>query len=311
MAGGDEVEPATAVAAEALLDVLHELAPDRLERVDAERAGVCGLAGHLALAVVALGEDGEQHVVLRVDAQVGRQVGARLAHVRRLHQVVGPAALADAVDGDLGVGVVVLVVVADAHQLGDEGRRRRVLHLRREEVAEALRAEAVHVVDGVALARQRVDEHARARGDGRLGDHEHLVAVQAARRHGGHLGPVRRVAGEGDAHVHHLRHRRVGRAGRDERHRRRRRVVGHHGLAHHLRHVRDVVQVAHRADALEDAAAHDEARRRVVYDERLVHVVGELLGDGRRAVEHGALGRVLLRARHVLHDELQVGRQLV
>lgn len=287
MAGGDEVQAAGAVAGEAALDVLHELPADALERVHAQRRAGRRLDGVLALARVALREHGVQHVVLGRDAQVAGQVRAGLAHVGGLHQVVLLAGRVGelALDGDLRVRVVVLVVVAHPHQLGDEGRRRRVLHLHRHEVREALAGEAVHVVDRVALARQRVEELAGARGDGRLRDREHVVGVQRARADGGQLGPVRRVARVRDADVHDLRHGRVGRPWRDEGHGGRRRVVGHHGLLDDLRHVRDVVQVAHVADALVHGAARDEPRRRVVDHQGLVHVVGRLHHDVGRAVQ--------------------------
>lgn len=246
MAGRDEVKSSAADAVEAVLDVGHELAANVLERVDAEGARLARLHGGVALGFVALGEDGKQDVVLRRDAERRRQIGAGLADVGGLHQVV-VVLLVAALDGDLGVRVVVLVVVAHANQLGAEHgrRRRRRLHLGGEEVAESFRAEAVNVVDGVALPGERVDKHARAGGDRRLGDHEHAFPVQAATGHGRHLGPVGRVARVGDAHVQHLADRRVGRTGRHERHGRRSRVVGHHCLFYFLLHVRDVVQVAH------------------------------------------------------------------
>ena len=53
----------------------------------------------------------------------------------------------------LCVGVVVVVVLTDAHQFGHVGRHHRLLHLRREEVAEALAGEPVDVVDRVPLPR--------------------------------------------------------------------------------------------------------------------------------------------------------------
>ena len=87
-----------------------------------------------------------------------------------LDQGVVRAVRAEALDGDLGVAVVVAVVVADPHQLAVVGRGRGVAHLRGQEVGESLAGEPVHVVDGVALPGQRVDEHPGARGDGRLGD---------------------------------------------------------------------------------------------------------------------------------------------
>ena len=315
VAGRDEVEAAGAVAGEAGLDVLHELPADGLEGVDAERRARGRLDRHLALAVVALREDGEQHVVLGRDAQVRGQVGAGLADVGRLHQVVLAGAGARgllALDGDLRVRVVVLVVVAHAHQLGDEGRRRGGPHLHRHEVGEALAGEAVHVVDGVPLPRQRVEELAGARRDGRLRDREHVVGVQRARAHRGQLGPVGRVARVRHAHVHDLRHGRVGRARRDEGHGGRGRVVGHHGLLDDLRHVRDVVQVAHVADALVDGAARDEPRRRVVDDQGLVDVVRRLDHDVGGAVQqHRAVRVVILGARRLGDDQVQVRGQLV
>ena len=64
---------------------------------------------------------------------------------------------------DLSVGVVVSVVLADADEFGEVGRRHRLLHLRRQEVAEALAGEPVDVVDRVALPRQTVDTDPRSR----------------------------------------------------------------------------------------------------------------------------------------------------
>ena len=86
--GRDEVESSVSLAAEAALNVVHELAADRLERVDAQRRRPARLGRHVALGRVALAEGGEQDVVLGRDAQFGRQVWARLTHVGRLHQVV-------------------------------------------------------------------------------------------------------------------------------------------------------------------------------------------------------------------------------
>ena len=78
-----------------------------------------------------------------------------------LHQVVVPTgvAAANALDGDLRVGVVVTIVVAHAHQFGVEGARCRLLHLGSKEIGKTLGGKAVNVVNGVALTGQTVDEH--------------------------------------------------------------------------------------------------------------------------------------------------------
>ena len=67
-AGRDEIQSAVAVSAEAALDVVHKLAADRLERVDAEGRAGAGAGRHVAVGRVALGEDAEEDVVLRADA---------------------------------------------------------------------------------------------------------------------------------------------------------------------------------------------------------------------------------------------------
>ena len=81
--------------------------------------------------------------------------------------VVG-AVPALALDGDLGVAVVVAVVMADPDQLAVVGGGRGVAHLRGQEVGEALGGEPVYVVDGVTLPGQRVDKHPSARSDSGL-----------------------------------------------------------------------------------------------------------------------------------------------
>ncbi len=79
-----------------------------------------------------------------------------------------------------------------------------LLHLRGQKVGEAFRRKPVDVVDRVSLARQRVDEHPGAGGDGRLGDLEERARVETSGRNGGNFGAVRTVAGERHTHVHHL-----------------------------------------------------------------------------------------------------------
>ena len=69
-----------------------------------------------------------------------------------------------ALDGYLGVAVVVAVVMADPDQLAVIGRGRGVAHLRGQEVGETLGGEPVNVVDRVTLPGQRVDKHPSARG---------------------------------------------------------------------------------------------------------------------------------------------------
>ena len=79
-----------------------------------------------------------------------------------------------------------------------------LLHLRGQKVGEAFRRKPVDVVDRVSLARQRVDEHPGAGGDGRLGDLEERARVETSGRNGRNFGAVRTVAGERHPHVHHL-----------------------------------------------------------------------------------------------------------
>ena len=83
---GDEVQAPGALAAEAPLDVGHELAADVLEAVDAERGVPARLARDVALAGVRRGEHGEHDVVLRRHPEVRGQVRARLAHVGGLER---------------------------------------------------------------------------------------------------------------------------------------------------------------------------------------------------------------------------------
>ena len=84
--GRDEVQAPGSLATEAPLDVRHELPPDVLEAVHTEGALLTGLAGDVALTGVRRAEHGEHHVVLRRHAEVGRQVGAGLAHIGRLEE---------------------------------------------------------------------------------------------------------------------------------------------------------------------------------------------------------------------------------
>ena len=81
--------------------------------------------------------------------------------------VVG-AVPALALDGDLGVAVVVAVVMADPDKLAVVGRGRGVAHLRGQEVGETLGGEPVDVVDGVSLPGQRVDKHSSPGSDSGL-----------------------------------------------------------------------------------------------------------------------------------------------
>ena len=85
-----------------------------------------------------------------------------------LDQGVVCAVSALALDGDLGVAVVVAVIMAHPDQLAVVGRGRGVPHLRGQEVGEALRGKPVNVVDGVTLPGQRVDKHPSSRGDSGL-----------------------------------------------------------------------------------------------------------------------------------------------
>ena len=83
---GDEVQAPGALAAEAPLDVGHELAADVLEAVDAERGVPARLARDVALTGVRRGEHGEHDVVLRRHPEVRGQVRAGLAHVGGLER---------------------------------------------------------------------------------------------------------------------------------------------------------------------------------------------------------------------------------
>ena len=56
---------------------------------------------------------------------------------------------ADALDGNLGVGVVVTIVMAHAYQFGVVRRRGGLLHLGSEEIGEPLRGKSVNVVNRV------------------------------------------------------------------------------------------------------------------------------------------------------------------
>ena len=54
------------------------------------------------------------------------------------------------------------------------------LHLRGQEVREALGGEAVHIVDGVALPGQRIDKHTRSCSHSRLGNLKINSILEAA-----------------------------------------------------------------------------------------------------------------------------------
>ena len=77
-----------------------------------------------------------------------------ILHNVYLDEGVVSAVPALALDGDLGVAVVVAVVMADPDQLAVVGGGRGVAHLRGQEVGEALGGEPVYVVDGVTLPSQ-------------------------------------------------------------------------------------------------------------------------------------------------------------
>lgn len=144
-----------------------------------------------------------------------------------------------------------------------------MLQLRGQEVGEALRREAVHVVDQVRFARVRIDEDARAGGHCGRCDLEHFALLQGARGDGRDLAAVRRVAGVGDAHVHDVGDGRRRRPGRNEGDRGAALVVGDHRLLDGVLDLADVLQRAHGAGALEDAAARDQAAGAVVDEEHL------------------------------------------
>ena len=120
--GGDEAEPAHTLASEAALDVAHKLSPDRLEGVDAEGRAGPRLGGHVVAGGVVLGEDGKQDVVLREDAQLGRQVRPRFVHVSRLDQIVFGSVLAVAFDRHLFHSHQIPHQVSEWNQSGDAGR---------------------------------------------------------------------------------------------------------------------------------------------------------------------------------------------
>ena len=90
--------------------------PNGFEWVNAECAVLARLARDVALGAVAFREDGEENVVLGSDAKIGREIWSGLADECGLNEVIIFARRAlDAFDGDLGVGVVVAVVVANAN----------------------------------------------------------------------------------------------------------------------------------------------------------------------------------------------------
>ena len=82
-----------------------------------------------------------------------------LADERRLDEWIVRPSLGHALQRNLGVWVIVLVVVTHPHYLTVVGGGGGVAHLSSQEVGESLAGEPVDVVDGVALASQRVDEH--------------------------------------------------------------------------------------------------------------------------------------------------------
>lgn len=146
----DESKTSFAVAAEAPLNIPHELPPDGLERVNTE----CTLGSRSTIiGSIALGEDGEKHVVLCRNSKVSGQIRASFSDVRGLHEVIN-SALVCAVDGHLSVRVVMLIIMADSDQLGNVDGCICALHLSGQEVAEALTAESVDVVDRIPLPRQ-------------------------------------------------------------------------------------------------------------------------------------------------------------
>ena len=87
-----------------------------------------------------------------------------------LNQRVVCSILADALYGDLGVGVVVAVVVAHSHQLAVVGTGGRVAHLAGEEIGETLGIKTIDVIDGISLPCQGVDKHPCPSCDGSLGN---------------------------------------------------------------------------------------------------------------------------------------------
>ena len=73
-----------------------------------------------------------------------------------------------------------LIIMADPDNLADVGWVAGALHLRGQEVREALGGEAVHIVDGVALPGQRIDKHTRSCSHSRLGNLKINSILEAA-----------------------------------------------------------------------------------------------------------------------------------
>ena len=234
---------------ETLLNVVHKLAPDGFERIDAEGGASCRSVAHFsAFGRIRLSENGVEDVILCPDAQFGGQIRSRFVHVGRLHQIVSRPVLRHALQRHLRVRVIVSIVLADADQFGDVGRIvGRFPHLRREEVGETLGRETVNVVDGVTIATQRVDRNPSPRRHFHFGDLKHFVAGQRTRRNGRHFRPVWRIARVGDANVEDVRTGRIGWSWGDKNNRRRRRVIGHHRLSHFHQLFAYVLQVPHAA----------------------------------------------------------------
>ena len=306
----------------AQLDVLQERRPDILHGIDAHGRV------HAAPALVRVREGRHQDLV-RVSVEVAQGLAKpqpRGHDLRGLQHVVVHVVLR-ALQGDVGVGEEVDVVLAHLHDPGDEHVVGPVLHrvvLHGQEIAEAVVAKAGHVVDAEVGADLALEVDGRGHAPQRVGDGgegEAVAAAQAPAADGWHFvavdarGPGSPRVGGGD--VEDVV--RVGGGARsDEGHSGAVLRVGGDGEvgdvvgAVVLLRVGDVGERAGLAGALVDAAAGDEHPLGAVQQQDLVVVVRALparaaLVVGRRE----AVEAVLLGSRHRLPEEVQVRVQLV
>ena len=239
-------------ATETLLDILRELLAHQPHWVDAEG----GLGSRVGRGVVALGEDGVQHVLRSGDVEALRQHFSGLAQVGRLHDVVVTAGPVRALQLHLHVGIEVVVVLAHPEDLGDVLLALGAALLDGDHVTEVLRPEPVHVGDREGLALLHLDLDVRLAEVVGVGQAE--VAESAAGEGRNPLAPdVLARAGPGGADVED-----VGLEAPGLR-RRARGDVGHGGgvlVVGHHRHVvgsvalADVVQVPLLAVPVKQAA---------------------------------------------------------
>ena len=91
-------------------------------------------------------------------------------HIFYLNQRVVCSILADALYGDLSVGVVITVVMTHPDQLAVVRTGAGVPHLTGEEIGETLGIKAIDVIDGISLPCQGVDKHPCPSCDSSLGN---------------------------------------------------------------------------------------------------------------------------------------------